>query len=158
MHIYSTINVNTLMWYKWSWVKAHKALHPAADHKHLDPVTFSGNTCPVSNTSAAPVMKEKNGLLKLNFCLSTQICCNHTGTAQITTAELQRDIIMQMQDKAQSLGHLFNYCFISNQNLEQALQPGVLHLHVVSALKGQSRAYKESGHNRLAAKLKLKPT
>lgn len=90
--------------------------------------------------------------------LSTQICCNHTGTAQITTAELQRDIIMQMQDKAQSLGHLFNYCFISNQNLEQALQPGVLHLHVVSALKGQSRAYKESGHNRLAAKLKLKPT
>lgn len=89
--------------------------------------------------SAVPVMKEQNGLLKLNFCLSTQICCNHTGTAHITTAELQRHIIMQMQDKAQLLGYLFNHCFISDQNLEQALQPGVLHLHVLGTLLKDSQ-------------------
>lgn len=68
----------------------------------------------------------------------------------MTTAELQRYIIMQMQDKAQLLGYLFNHCLISDENQEQALQPKCY--TYMSKLKGQSSAYNESGHNRLAEK------
>lgn len=69
-------------------------LHPAADHKQLDPVTFSGNAKPVSNMSAVSVTQEKYGLLQPNSWISTQICRHHTGEAWITTAEFQKHIII----------------------------------------------------------------
>lgn len=39
---------------------------------------------------------------------------------------------MQVQDKAQLLGYLFNHCLISDENQEQALQPESVTLTCVS--------------------------
>lgn len=158
--MYSTVSVNTLMWFKGSWADSTHGITPS---------------CRPQATGSSYLLRKHKPCLKHVSCTShegeewtakakflskyTVLLHSHMKCTDYYRENFRETLLCKCRIKPS----YWNICLttvlsvIKTRNKHCSQE--VLHLHVTSTLlKGQSSTYNESGHDRFAVKIKTKPT